>query len=106
MHASTMDGAKLATQLSALSGRDWTFIRSDNPDCEDDEIALQGTGWAIQIGEDGELLLNFMSSGDDCWMRTLTTARDSSTLLNVILRRFKGKTDLQLHELGHCGETV
>lgn len=106
MEASTMNGATLAKQLSVLSGRDWTFQPSEDPMCEDDGIDLVGTGWSIQICEDGELWLNFLSSGDDCWMRTLTTARDSSTLLNVILRRFKGKTDLQLHELGHCGETV
>jgi hypothetical protein len=106
MKASTMNGDTLAKQLTALSGREWTFNPSDEPMCTDDDIGLEGTGWSIQITEDGELWLNYMSDGDDCWMRTLTTARDSSKLLNVILRYFKGKTDLQLHELGHCGEIV
>ena len=106
MEASTMDGGTLAKQLSALSGRDWEFKPSSDPQCEDDGIDCVGTGWSIQICEDGELWLNFLSGGNDCWMRTLITARDSSKLLNVIMKHFKGKTDLQLLELGHCGEDI
>ncbi len=106
MKASTMDGATLAKQLTALSGREWTFKPSECIDTEDDSIDCVGTGWHIQICEDGELWLSFMSSGNDCWLRTFLTARDSSKLLNVIMKHFKGKTDLQLLELGHCGEDI
>jgi len=103
MEASTMDGGKLAAQLSALSGRDWAFKASTDPDCEDDSIDLEGTGWAIQIGEDGSLMLNFFSG---TWMRDIAEARDSTRMLNIILANFKGKSDLQLLELGHCGEYI
>ena len=103
MEASTMNGATLAKQLTALSGREWTFKPSDCPDCEDDAIDCVGTGWSIQICEDGELWLGFFSG---TWLRHLTQARSSSKLLNVIMKHFKGKTDLQLVELGHCGEFI
>jgi hypothetical protein len=101
-----MNGTELAKQITTLSGRDWTFQPSECIDTEDDGIDCAGTGWSIQICEDGELYLNFMSSGDDCWMRTLTTARDSTKLLNVIMKYFMNKSDAQLNELGHCGDFV
>ena len=107
MKASTMDGPTLAKQLTALSGREWTFKPSECIDTEDDSIDCIGTGWHIQISEDGALDLHFVhDSKNDWWMRTLTTARDSSKLLNVIMKHFKGKTDLQLAELGYCGEHI
>ena len=106
MKASTMDGAALAKQITSLSGRDWSFQPSECIDTEDDGIDCVGTGWSIQICEDGELWLNFLSGGNDCWMRTLTTARDSTKLLNVIMKYFMNKSDAQLNELGHCGEFI
>ncbi len=101
MQASTMNGATLAKQLTTLSGREWTFKPSECLDTEDDSIDCTGTGWHIQITEDGELWLSFFSGS---WLRTLTTARDSAVMLTVVVKRFRNKSDLQLLELGHCGD--